>query len=96
MQGLKMAVQCVRTNRLDHAGELMPQDERRLQRCVADPGILVGVQIAAADSHCGYAQQRLAGAGWTWTWHLFHAQVGRAVEPSGEHRGVRHVTISLS
>ncbi len=91
LQRLEGAIQGIRADLRHHAGELVAKDQRRLQRCVADPGVLVGMQIAPTDPDGGHTQQRLAYTGRAGMRHLLHAQVGGAVQAGGDHSVVGHV-----
>jgi hypothetical protein len=67
-QWLKVAVQVVWPwpYGLNYPGKLVPQNQRALQADVANTGILVGVQVTAADTDGGYPQQDFAGSRWSW------------------------------
>ena len=64
----------------------MAQDERLPHRDVPDAHILVGVQIAAADSRRLHAQEHLAASRRTGPRHLFQPQIRRAVQSRRQHR----------
>ncbi len=70
---------------LHRAGKLMTEDERALDRRVADARVLVGMQIAAANPSRGDANQRHAGAGRTGVRDGLQTKIAWAVETGREH-----------
>jgi hypothetical protein len=85
-----VAVERIRAGLLDHAGKFVSKNEGRSHRGIADAGILVGMEIAAADACDLDAQKRLGLARRAWARHAFQAQVRRAVQASGQHRRLFH------
>jgi uncharacterized protein YeaO (DUF488 family) len=70
---------------LDDSGEFVAQYQRALQDRRTDPAILVGVKIAAANSHGFHANDGLPGRGGCGAGELFQPKVGRAVESNAAH-----------
>ena len=79
LQRRGIAVQAVRPDGFDDAGEFVTEDQRCLDHGVADARILVGVDVAAAHAYCRHAQQDFAGARCGWPRHLFDTQIARPV-----------------
>jgi hypothetical protein len=70
---------------LDDGREFVPQHQRASEDGRTDPAILVGVKIAAADSHGFNADQGLPGRGVGGAGEVFQSKVGRAVESNAAH-----------
>jgi hypothetical protein len=51
LNGLKVAIPPFRPNGFHNSTELMAQNQRCPQSGITDPRILIGMQVAAADSH---------------------------------------------
>ncbi len=71
-QRLEEAVECVRPHGLDYGAKLMAQNQRALDGGVADPRIVIRVQITAAETGKADPQQGLTGGG--------RARMGHALE----------------
>jgi hypothetical protein len=70
---------------LDDGGEFVAQHQRGLEDRRADPAILVGMKIAAANPHGFNADQGLARRGVGGAGEFFQPKVGRAVESNAAH-----------
>jgi hypothetical protein len=78
-QRLEIPIEGIGTDGFDDGGELMPQDHWRHTLAVSDVGIVVVVQVAAADPRNLHAQQNLARSGRTRQGHALDAQILRSV-----------------
>jgi hypothetical protein len=74
----------VRADLFDDAGKLVSEDERRFQDSVANASIGERVQVAAANSGGGDAQEYVAGAGFAGVGDALHPDVARTVEPRSQ------------
>ena len=63
----------------------MPQNERRSHRRIANAGILISMEIAAANPRYLDAQKRFVMLRRAGARHPFDAQVRRAVQARGQH-----------
>ena len=70
----------------DAAGEFVAEDQRVVHDVIADPAVLVVVDVAAADAHGGDLHQNLVGVK-LWEGQGFHGHVALAFEDVGAHRG---------
>jgi len=82
---LAIAIDGIFADGLDDAREFVPQHQRALEDRRTDPAILVGMEIAAANSHGFHADQGLPGRGGRGAEEVFQPQVGRAVESNAAH-----------
>jgi hypothetical protein len=69
------------SNRFDDAGEFMSENEGRFEDGITDARIGEHMQIAAADTRGGNAQQNIAGTGIAGVGDAFHLNIARAVQP---------------
>jgi hypothetical protein len=70
----------------DDPGEFVPENMGRFENGIADAAIGERVQIAAANTGGGDAQQDITGPGRAGMRHAFDAEVARAMEACGQHR----------
>ena len=84
-EGGEVAVVAVGADVDDDPRKFVSQGQRGGHHGIADAGILVRVDIAAADADRSDAQQRHSWAGCGWLWNLLDAQVAWAVQPHGLH-----------
>ena len=84
---LLVAVQRAGAGFLHHAREFMAENERGSHHTIANPGVLVGMEIAAADSRHLDAQKRLGVCGRSRARHPLDPQIRRAVQARGQHGG---------
>ena len=84
-QRVECAVERIGSCIFYNPGELMAENEWAFNSGVANPGVCVRMQIAAADPRNLDAQQNIATAGRAWAREFLHSQIRRAVEPGGQH-----------
>jgi hypothetical protein len=83
-QRLPVAIQGVGSEGFNHAREFVTEDQGRFENGVANPSILIGMQVAAADAGRSHPQQHLPRPRRPRMGDLFHTDVARTVKTSGE------------
>jgi hypothetical protein len=72
LQRAECAVERIEACIFHNPGELMAENERALNSGVANPGVRIRMQIAAADPRDLHAQQNIATAGRAWAREFLH------------------------
>jgi hypothetical protein len=79
LQRFELTVVCIRTNRLNDRGKLVPQDQRTPDHRITDPAGVVRMQITAADAARRDPQQGLTRPRRTRMADVLDSQVARSV-----------------
>src|SRR5690606_27555232 len=84
-QGIAVSVERPVAHRFHYPAELVSEDQRLFDDCVANPRIKVSMQVGAAHADTFDTNQRVTGGRCRWRINCVDAEIARGVESCSQH-----------